>query len=119
MSKTETPSNTPPDTLADMIALYEEIARLTGRMLTAAQQHDWDQLNRLELGCASCIDRLAGCGSAPRVSHEIRQQKIALLHRILSNDRKTRELTEPWMRSIARLTGQESHCPLPGIAASD
>ena len=41
MSKPATPSNTPPDTLPDMIALYEEIARLTGRMLTAAQQRDW------------------------------------------------------------------------------
>lgn len=105
--------------MPDMLTLYEEIARLTGRMLSAAQQHDWEQLYRLQQGCASCLERLAGCTSAPKVSVQLRQQKIALLRHILANDRKTRELTEPWMRNIARLTERQSGCPLPGIAAPD
>ncbi len=105
------------DSTPDLIALYEEVALMTARMLSAAQQRDWDQLSQLEHSCASCIERLSGCATAPTLSGEIRRQKISLLRRILDNDRETRELTEPWMRSIARVTSQSAGChrlDLPG-----
>ncbi len=101
----------------ELIALYEEVALMTSRMLTAAQQRDWDQLSRLEHSCASCIERISGCTNVPRLTGEIRQRKISLLRRILDNDRETRELSEPWMRNAAHLTGQASGCSrldLPG-----
>ncbi len=94
------------DALPDMIALYEEVAMITGRMLTAAQQRDWDELNRLERGCATCIERLSGCADAPRLTGEIRRKKVSLLRRILDNDRETQTLTEPWTGRIAQWTTQ-------------
>jgi len=94
------------EALPDMIALYEEVALITGRMLSAAQQRDWDELSRLELGCASCVERLSNCADAPSLTDEIRRQKISLLRRILANDRETQALTEPWTRGITRWTMQ-------------
>lgn len=98
------------EALPDMIALYEEVAMITGRMLNAAQQRDWDELNRLERGCATCIERLAGCADAPRLTEDIRRRKISLLRRILDNDRETQALAEPWTRSLARWTTRTG-CP--------
>ena len=101
---------TAPEVLPDMIALYEEIALLTGRMLSAAEQHDWALLHQLQQGCEQCADRLAACSTATRLSVEIRQQKIALLRRILANDRQTREFTEPHMRNMEQYIGQQNGC---------
>lgn len=94
------------EALPDMIGLYEEVALITGRMLSAAQQRDWDELSRLERGCARCVERLSHCADAPRLTDEIRRQKISLLRRILANDRETQALTEPWTRSITPWTTQ-------------
>lgn len=89
----------------DIVALYEEIARLTGHMLSAAHQADWDRLIELEAGCARCIESIKGCGVPARLSEEARQQKIALLKRILSDDREIRKLTAPWMENVGKLLG--------------
>lgn len=40
-----------------MLGLYEEVARLTGNMLSAAHQSDWDRLIELEAGCANVSNR--------------------------------------------------------------
>ncbi len=89
----------------DVVALYEEVARLTGRMLSAAHQADWDRLIELEAGCARCIESIRGCPVPARLSEEARQQKIALLMRILSDDREIRKLTAPWMENVSKLLG--------------
>lgn len=89
----------------DVVALYEEIARLTGHMLSAAHQADWDRLIELEAGCARCIESIKGCPVPPQLSKEARQQKIELLRRILSDDREIRKLTAPWMENVGKLLG--------------
>jgi flagellar protein FliT len=89
----------------DVVALYEEIARLTGHMLSAAHQADWERLIELEAGCARCIESIKGCPVPARLSEEARQQKIKLLRRILSDDREIRKLTAPWMENVGKLLG--------------
>lgn len=90
------------------VALYEEVAQITGKMLSAAHQHDWDRLTELEAGCANCVERLKGCAASETLSAEARQQKIALLKTILANDRQIRQLTEPWMQRVSELLGTAS-----------
>lgn len=87
----------------DTVALYEEVARITGKMLSAAHQSDWDRLTELEVGCANCVERLKGCAAAEPLSSEARQKKVALLKTILNNDRQIRQITEPWMQKISAL----------------
>ena len=92
----------------DTVALYEEVAQITSKMLHAAHRHDWDRLTELEAGCANCIERLKGCAAEETLSAEARQQKIALLKIILANDRQIRQLTEPWMQRVSELLGTTS-----------
>ena len=87
----------------EMLDLYQEVARITDHMLSAAHQSDWDRLLELEAGCARCIESLRGCPVPAQLSESVRQQKIALLRRILTNDREVRKLTEPWMHRIGQL----------------
>lgn len=89
----------------DILALYEEVAHLTGKMLTAAHQSDWDRLTELEAGCANCMEKLKGCATEEKLTAEARQQKIALIKTILANDREIRHLTEPWMQKLSVLLG--------------
>ncbi len=89
----------------DVLALYHEIEQITGSMLSAAHQSDWDRLVELEAGCADCIESIKGCPVPAQLSDEARQQKADLLRRILSNDREIRKLTAPWMERIGRLLG--------------
>ncbi len=89
----------------DRVLLYEEIARLTAHMLVAAHRADWDRLIELEADCARCIESIQGCMEPTRLPNEARRQKIALLRRILSDDRELRKLTMPWMDSVGPLLG--------------
>ncbi len=86
----------------DVLALYREVERLTGSMLNAAHRADWDRLVELEAGCAHCVQALQGCRVPEKLSADARQQKADLLRRILANDREIRQLTEPWMKSLAK-----------------
>ncbi len=87
----------------DVLALYQEVERLTGSMLSAAHRADWDKLVELEAGCANCIESLRGCSVPAQLTEEARREKVELLKRILSNDREIRQLTEPWMKSLGKL----------------
>ena len=92
----------------DAVALYQEVAQITSKMLSAAHQHDWDRLTELEAGCANCVEQLKGCAATQTLSAEARQQKVALLKTILANDRQIRQLTEPWMQRVSELLGTAS-----------
>lgn len=102
MSNHETPREIRHDPQFDVLALYREVERLTGSMLSAAHRADWDRLVELEAGCASCVKALQGCGVPEQLSAEAKQQKAELLRRILANDREIRQLTEPWMKNLAK-----------------
>ncbi len=86
-----------------MLNLYEEVARLTGNMLSAAHESDWDRVVELEAGCANCIESIKGCKVPEALSESARQQKVELLKLILANDREIRKLSEPWMQRISHL----------------
>ena len=99
------------DSQHDILALYREVERLTGNMLSAAHRADWDRLVELEAGCANCVKALEGCGVPAQLSADAKQQKAELLRRILANDREIRQLTEPWMKNLAKyLEAADTRC---------
>lgn len=87
-----------------VISLYETVSELTGQMLQAAQQRDWENLATLESHCASHIQVLKEAEPpAAALPPVLRARKVEIIHAILAQDRQIRDLTTPWMAELAAL----------------
>ncbi|WP_307189409.1 flagellar protein FliT [Massilia timonae] len=94
----------------DILSLYESVSTLSGDMLVAAQAGEWDQLVELETRCASQVQALRAGESATVLSAERRERKVAMIRKILADDRAIRDLTSPWMAKLGAMmqsTGAE------------
>jgi flagellar protein FliT len=94
----------------EVITLYETVAIITGQMLEAARERDWDQLAALESRCSSHINILKNGEAATPLTGAVRDQKVRIINKILADDREIRNITEPWMAHLAGLiksTGTE------------
>lgn len=88
----------------EVLAMYETLAGLTGKMSVAAQANDWDGLSRMEDQCATV--KSAAATGIPALDGAARQRKIALIKQIMANDRAIRASTEPWMaKADAMMSG--------------
>lgn len=84
----------------DIIAIYEDVASLTGEMLASARSGNWDQLAALESRCSSRVSLLRQ-GEAPvPLSGDLREKKVQIIRKILADDRAIRSLTDPWMEQL-------------------
>ena len=93
----------------EIIAVYETVAILTGQMLEAARNGDWDELAVLESRCTSQVDILRNEESPiPALSGAIREKKVKIIQQILEDDREIRNLTEPWMAQLSALINSAS-----------
>jgi flagellar protein FliT len=86
-----------------ILSTYEAVSVLTGQMLAAAQERDWENLAQLESDCASHVRRLQDGEASVPLSGETRARKVAIIHQILAHDRAIRTLTEPWMAQLSAL----------------
>src|SRR5471030_1035510 len=84
----------------DVLAMYENIAGLTNKMVVAARTHDWDGLSSLEKLCSQ-ESQSVQAGALPPLSAAARKRKIDLLKQILANDRTIRDLTETPLTLVA------------------
>jgi flagellar protein FliT len=84
----------------EVLAMYENIAALTGRMAAAARDGDWNGFAQLETQCA--LQAGAARTGVPALEGEQRKRKIDLLKQIMANDRAVRDVTEPWMGQLDR-----------------
>ena len=92
------------------LALLEQMSSYSTEMVDAARANDWDRLTHLERQVASLRDRM-GVEEAlgfqgrvgKRMSEDERQKKIALIRRILNDDKEVRVHTEPWMDNVRQL----------------
>ncbi|MCK6373185.1 MAG: flagellar protein FliT [Zoogloea sp.] len=91
------------------LALLEQMSNYSTEMVDAARANDWDRLTRLERQVASLRDRigveeaLAFPSRPRRMSEDERARKIALIRRILDDDKEVRVHTEPWMDSVRQM----------------
>jgi flagellar protein FliT len=93
----------------EILAVYDSMAAISGHMLQAATDSDWDRLVVLEQQCAACVRRLQDHGPQALEGAE-REQKLGAIRKILEDDRKIRDLTMPWMAKLSALisnTGTE------------
>lgn len=87
----------------EVIPIYLKISELTGQMLEAAQNQNWDQLSELEKNCAEQVNLLKEEACQIPLPGKLRTQKIEIIQKILGDDRAIRNLTEPWMRELQSL----------------
>jgi flagellar protein FliT len=83
----------------EMLSAYENLSELTGTMLSAASEGEWDHLAELEQRCQSYVGSLMQ--AAPVQLNESEQRtKIAIIRTILQNDAKIRALAEPRLHAL-------------------
>lgn len=87
----------------EIIYLYENVASITDLMLASARAGDWDNLAELESRYASQINILKTSEPPTPLSGENRNRKVAIIKKILADDREIRNLTEPWMEKLSQL----------------
>lgn len=88
------------------LTLYETMSDLSGLMVEAARDSDWDRLVALEQDVANLRDTLEwDSATQPTLTAEERTRKLDLIQRILANDAEVRTYTEPWMASVRRFLG--------------
>lgn len=94
----------------EIISLYETVAIITGQMLVAARCGDWEQLTALESRCATQVAKLKTCEAPAPLSGGVRDRKVKIIQKILSDDREIRNIVEPWMAQLSAMissTGTE------------
>jgi flagellar protein FliT len=83
----------------EMLTTYESLSALTGTMLTAARQGEWDELAVLEHRCRGYVGSLMDA-AAVLLSATEQRAKVAIIRAILQNDAKIRALTEPRLHEL-------------------
>lgn len=81
---------------------YQQLATITGKMREAADAGDWEQLIALEKRCAQQVAEIKPHDATP-ANEQARQQKAALIKKMLADDKAIRARTEPWMRQLEKI----------------
>jgi len=81
---------------------YQRLSDITGKMREAAAAGEWDELVALERRCAQQVAELKPRDGVP-TDETSRQQKVALIKKMLADDKAIREKTEPWMRQLEKI----------------
>lgn len=81
---------------------YQNLSGITGKMREAAAQGEWDKLISLEQECQRKVEELKPRDVVPSNPNE-RQQKIALIKKMLADDADIRSRTETWMGQLQRI----------------
>ncbi|MBY0243297.1 MAG: flagellar protein FliT [Burkholderiaceae bacterium] len=94
----------------EVLTVYADMADLTEQMLEAATRSEWDQLVELEQRCAAHVRTLQSNEGQQALVGEQRERKVELIRKMLTADRKIRDITMPWMAQLSALinnTGTE------------
>ncbi|WEF33235.1 flagellar protein FliT [Pseudoduganella chitinolytica] len=94
----------------DVLTVYAAMGELTSQMVTAANESDWDRLEALEQRMSAHVALLKTSEGSVKLEGEQRQRKVSLIKQMLADDRKVRDMIEPWMAHLSKLinsTGTE------------
>lgn len=93
-----------------VIENYEFLSSIMGQMRVAATQGEWDHLVELEGQCSQRVEAMKAQDAATPIDETTRLRKVALIRKMLADDKEIRNHTEPWMAQLQHLiqsTGQE------------
>jgi flagellar protein FliT len=88
-----------------IIATYEAILAITGQMLDAARNDDWDRLVALEQDCKKLVERLIADNTGQPLDSEFQPRKAEIIRKVLADDAEIRNITEPWMAQLQNILG--------------
>jgi flagellar protein FliT len=83
----------------DALRAYEAMAEVSGRMLGAARESDWDRFIAEEKRCRELVAELQARAEA-NLSAAERARKFVLLRKMLADDAEIRNLADPWMQHL-------------------
>lgn len=94
------------------LSLLEQMSSYSTAMVDAARANDWDRLCLLERQVSSLRDRLgvedALAARSRPLENDERNRRIALIRRILDDDKEVREHAEPWLDNVRELLSGRS-----------
>ena len=86
-----------------VIENYEFLSSLTGQMCAAATQGEWDRLVELEKQCSQRLASMKAQDAATPIDENTRLRKVALIRKILADDKDIRNYIEPQMSQLQHL----------------
>ncbi len=86
-----------------VIENYEFLSTLTGQMCAAAAQGEWDHLVKLEGQCSQRVASMKAQDAATPIDESTRLRKVALIRKILADDKDIRNYTEPQLARLQHL----------------
>lgn len=92
-----------------VIANYESLSSITGKMRDAAVHGEWDQLVVLEQQCCQHVATMKPVDASARLDEPSRQRKIELIKNILADDAVIRNHTEKWMGQLQSIMQSNRH----------
>lgn len=81
---------------------YQRLSEITGKMREAAVAGEWDELVALEHRCSKQVAELKPRDGVP-ADEASRLQKVALIKKMLADDKAIREKTVTWMQQLERI----------------
>lgn len=88
-----------------IITTYETILAITGQMLEAARNGDWERLVALEKDCRKLVEELIAENYGLPLSSQFQRRKAEIIRKVLADDAEIRNITEPWMAQLQNLLG--------------
>lgn len=88
-----------------IITTYETILAITGQMLDAARNDDWERLVALEKDRKKLVEELIAENYGLPLSSRFQQRKAEIIRKVLADDAEIRNITEPWMAQLQNFLG--------------
>lgn len=88
---------------SQVIANYEALSALTGRMQEAAVHGEWDLLVDLEQQCRQRVAAMKQADASATLDEPSRRRKVQIIKNILAQDADIRSRTAAWMEQLQRI----------------
>ena len=92
----------------ELMSIYENVADITAQMLEAAQDNDWQLLVRLEERCSMQVQAIKDDDGPVELAQDEREKKVKVIQRILADDRKIRDITQPRLAQLSEMMRRSS-----------
>jgi len=87
----------------ELISIYENVAEITAEMVHAAEENAWQLLARLEEQCSSQVQTIKDNPVSEKLAREEHDQKVSVIKRILADDKRIRDITQPRLAQLSLL----------------
>jgi len=91
-----------------LISIYENVADITAQMVNAALDNDWQLLAKLEARCSDQVQAIKDDPTPVELERAEHEKKVSVIKKILADDRKIRDITQPRMAQLGEMMRRSS-----------